>query len=200
MENTIEAIISLEWDFFDQVQNIGGRADCQDDFRTFFIMRKSQFLCWSEAMLESYYQGLIDYRAEGGNPVSLKYAYMMKYTSPQEYYAIADRLPAIPDSSEVLIDRITAIQTAWSEQFYASYPRLKARARPLHAAEDSADTVSSETYLRCELYTYSPRTLNLYYDYICSLEAKGKNIVEMILQCTFHFYGYASLEEAEASV
>ena len=28
---SISEIISIEWDMFQQVQNIGGRAECQDD-------------------------------------------------------------------------------------------------------------------------------------------------------------------------
>lgn len=32
---TAEEIIAMEWDFFDKVQNEGGRADCQDDYYTF---------------------------------------------------------------------------------------------------------------------------------------------------------------------
>ena len=31
----IDEIIQLEWEQFDKVQNVGGRANCQDDFKTF---------------------------------------------------------------------------------------------------------------------------------------------------------------------
>ena len=44
MNDIIQQIVDIEWAFFDQVQNIGGRADCQDDYPTFLIMRKRQFL------------------------------------------------------------------------------------------------------------------------------------------------------------
>ena len=40
-ETLVEKIVNLEWEAFDQVDNEGGRADCQDDFQTFSIMRKS---------------------------------------------------------------------------------------------------------------------------------------------------------------
>ena len=36
-------IVKLEWDFFQHVQHIEGRASCQDDFETFYLQRKSQF-------------------------------------------------------------------------------------------------------------------------------------------------------------
>ena len=42
MDVQIEKIIKLEWDMFQEVENIGGRASCQDDFETFEIMRRSQ--------------------------------------------------------------------------------------------------------------------------------------------------------------
>ena len=36
----LEAIIQLEWNMFQKVRNTGGRAGCQDDWETFYIMRK----------------------------------------------------------------------------------------------------------------------------------------------------------------
>ncbi|MBQ8212251.1 MAG: DUF4125 family protein, partial [Treponema sp.] len=44
----IEKIVALEWKQFDRVKIEVGRADCQDDFQTFSIMRKSQYLAWTE--------------------------------------------------------------------------------------------------------------------------------------------------------
>ena len=35
----IQRLIEREWTLFDKVRNIGGRASCQDDRKTFFIMR-----------------------------------------------------------------------------------------------------------------------------------------------------------------
>lgn len=43
----IQRLIEREWTLFDKVRNIGGRASCQDDRKTFFIMRGSQFLSWN---------------------------------------------------------------------------------------------------------------------------------------------------------
>lgn len=160
-------------------------------------MRKSQFLCWSEELLDSYWQDLLAYQKEYGNPVTLKYAYMMKYTSPAEYADIAGSLPAVSKTRENLVEKITRLQTVWTEDFYAAHPGLLKHARPIHSSEDTVYCVSSETYLRCELYTYSEKTLTLYDQYLHFLENGQMNLAEMILQRTFSLYGYSSIEEAE---
>jgi hypothetical protein len=46
MENIIESIIRMEWEFFDKVENEGGRASCQDNWETFSKMRRSQYMAW----------------------------------------------------------------------------------------------------------------------------------------------------------
>ena len=53
-EDKIFKIISIEWDMFQDVNNIGGRASCQDDYETFEIMRRSQYENWTEEMLDIY--------------------------------------------------------------------------------------------------------------------------------------------------
>jgi len=36
----VDEIVQLEWDFFQQVHHIDGRASCQDDFETFIYKEK----------------------------------------------------------------------------------------------------------------------------------------------------------------
>ena len=38
----INTIIDIEYAMFDKVESLGGRADCQDDKHSFYIMRCSQ--------------------------------------------------------------------------------------------------------------------------------------------------------------
>ena len=59
-DELINRIIDAEWAMFDEVDNIGGRAGCQDDGRTFYIMRYSNHCCLSERTLVSYYDDLTD--------------------------------------------------------------------------------------------------------------------------------------------
>lgn len=81
----IQRLIEREWTLFDKVHNIGGRASCQDDRKTFFIMRGSQFLSWNVPLLESYENDLRAAQAEGRNLLAEKYGYMMMWTSPKEF-------------------------------------------------------------------------------------------------------------------
>ncbi len=83
----------MEWELFDQVQNIGGRAVCQDNWSTFQIMRSSQLLPWPPELLSSYRDDLLEAKAAGRNPLSEKYGYMMERTCPEEYQKIRRLLP-----------------------------------------------------------------------------------------------------------
>ena len=63
MEHRIDRIIQMEFAMMDAVQNIDGRSSCQDDDRTFKIMRESQFRSWDDQTLERYEQDLVKPRS-----------------------------------------------------------------------------------------------------------------------------------------
>ena len=65
--SNIREIVEEEWRQFQKVNNQGGRASCQDDWKTFYIRRKSQFLVWPQEILDSYYDDLCKAREEGRN-------------------------------------------------------------------------------------------------------------------------------------
>ena len=92
-EALIDEVIEREWEQFQYVQNEGGRASCQDDHETFVIMRKSQFMNWTQELLESYRQDLIEAEAAHWNLLTEKYARMMESTAPERYAELADILP-----------------------------------------------------------------------------------------------------------
>ena len=48
----IQEIIKREWDFFQKVENIGGRASCQNNKPMFILMRESQYYAWNIELLE----------------------------------------------------------------------------------------------------------------------------------------------------
>ena len=155
MNPIIEQIVEMEWEMFQNVRNTGGRAACQDDFETFDVMRKSQFLIWDLPLLESYWQDLQEGKAQGRNLVMEKYAYMMESTAPKEYEAIATGLPKISEEKQAMVEQIVAIQVGWREEFAEKYPHLSGQARIIHTSEDTLYDISFETYLRGELKTYS---------------------------------------------
>ena len=87
----IEEIIKTEWDMFQHVNNIGGRASCQDDWETFHIMRTSQYENWTDDLLTTYQEFLQKSEREGRNLVAEKYGRMMKYTEPDYFKEMIER-------------------------------------------------------------------------------------------------------------
>lgn len=193
----IEKIVALEWKQFDVVQNEGGRASCQDDWNTFSIMRKSQYMAWKEDVLESFYRDLSEADARGWNLIMEKYARMMESTAPIRYKELKESLPVISEEKKNVSEQIIQIQVGWMETFAKAYPNMAGNARNIHTSEDTPFNTSYETYLRGELLTYSDETLALYGKMIVDLSREGKNLAKMIMTNTALLYGYESIEDAE---
>ena len=193
----LSSVIRTEWDFFDQVKNEGGRASCQDDWDTFELMRKSQFLTWPQSLLYSYGNDLLNARINHWNPIMEKYARMMEHTAPVKYQEIKDSLPPVSSQKAKMIAEIVPVQVAWMEEFHKKYPSLGMQTRLIHSDEDTTEETSFETYLRGELTTYSETTLSLYHEFIFRLVGEGKNLTHMTMAHTVRLYGYSSLEDAE---
>ena len=196
-DQLIETLIQLEWNAFDKVENIGGRADCQDDINTFTIMRKSQYLTWTDTMLQSYIHDFEVANRKDWNLITEKYARMMRSTNPSEYEQLKNNLPSLTDRQVEIIEEIVKIQVDWMEDFAIRYPNLASNSRSIHTYEDTPWNTSYETYLRGELSTYSEKTLKLYGDFIVTLLRDKENLAEMTMRNTTNLYGYTSLEEAE---
>lgn len=193
----IDKVILEEWNQFDKVKNEGGRADCQDNYETFYIMRKSQYLTWSDEMLESFYEDLVVARESGWNLITEKYARMMQSTNPAEYAKLEKTLPVINDDRIRIQEEIIKIQVDWMEDFAKSYPKLAENMRTIHTSSDTSFNTSYETYLRGELGTYSEKTMLLYTSYIIGLLKAGRNLAMETMDNTAMLYGYESLIEAE---
>jgi hypothetical protein len=195
-EDVIEKIIEIEWRMFQAVPNLGGRAACQEDFMTFEIMRFSQAMSWSGAVLESYLDDLTEAEKRGRNLLTEKYARMMKSTSPLEYARMEHLLPPLNDEVLPLIDEIVKIVLEWEEVLEKKFPYILKKGRPIHRSEDTPFVTSLETYLRGELSTYSLRTLQLYHEHLLKLKSENINGSEITLAQMVKQYGYPSLEEA----
>jgi len=196
----IDDIIALEWRTFDKVQNEGGRANCQDDFETFEIMRKSQFLCWDQETLSAYLADLQTAQKVGRNLIQEKYARMMASTAPAQYATFEHTLPALSESQRATIEAIIATQVAWRLDFAAAYPQMSSQARLIRTEEDTPYETSFETYLRGELGTYSETTLQSYKNMIDTYAKRGENITTSTMNQTAILYGYPDLATAEKSL
>jgi hypothetical protein len=195
-QSLITEIVEIEWSMFQSVPNIGGRASCQDDWKTFEIMRSSQAASWSEAALESYLNDLKHAEKSSRNLLTEKYAQMMKFTRPSEYARIEHLLPPIDPEVTELVDRILAIVLEWEKKLSQKYPNIMKKGRPLFRTEDTIFATSLETYLRGELVTYSRRTLELYLANVLQQCSENINGSEISLAYTVKRYGFKSLEEA----
>lgn len=192
-----ERLIKEEFANFTAVHNQGGRASCQDDPETFFIMRRSQFVCWSEELVDSWYNDLTDARMNRRNLLSEKYAWMMKQTAPAEFEKISRFLPKLSQETEQLIETVVKIEVEWMEQYSAQYPYMADGNRDIHSYEDSEYSTSFETYLRGELHTYSANTLALYADMVKQLYSQGESMSLMIMDAMVKKYGYKDIDDAE---
>ena len=196
-QTLVDKIVQLEWENFDQVKNEGGRADCQDDWGTFSIMRSSQYLTWTEEMIQSYIMDFEEAMSKGWNLITEKYGRMMESTAFSRYEEIKDQFPLLTEDKKAIIEEIVKIQVAWMEDFAIEYPHMAGNSRVIHTFEDTPYSTSFETYLRGEISTYSDKTLDLYGRFVVSYLQKGKNLTKDIMTNTALLYGYDSLDKAE---
>jgi hypothetical protein len=196
-EKLISRIISQEWKMFADVHNIGGRASCQDDPKTFKIMRHAQAMSWSKNTLESYLNDLKNAESCGRNMMTEKYARMMASTSPVEYNKIKQCLPPVDPEISDIIEVVIEQVLAWEEELIEQYPHIRKRGRSIYSRDDTINATSLETYLRGELLTFSLKTIKLYQQDVESYAADNKNMCEIILEETMKKYGIASLRAAD---
>ena len=158
----IQRLVALEWEFFQSTRNEGGRAPCQDDHETFWVMRTGQAMGWSEEMAAAWLSDLEAARTAGRNPVMEKYARMMAFTAPEAYVKLAHLLPPVEPEMEKLARALAGQTVAWAEAAAQRYPYLCASGRPIRSSADSAAVTSLETYCYGELLTCRPETLRLF--------------------------------------
>ena len=112
-DQLIRYILNMEWDMFTNVQNQNGRADCQDDYETFVIMRLSQLYIWDQDILASYFLDLMEAKEAGRNLMTEKYGYMMEQTDPEGYARIKDLLPEVSQEKRSMAQAIVRIYKVW---------------------------------------------------------------------------------------
>ncbi len=199
-EELVDEIARLEFEAFDKVKNEGGRASCQNDWSTFSIMRRSQYLTWDRVMLLQYLYDFYREYHRGHNLIEEKYGRMMESTAPEKYQEIKSHFPELTQEKKNIIEQIVGLQVKWMEEFSAGYPTLAGNARNIHTWEDTAEDTSYETYLRGELGTYSDKMLELYGRYVVEYARTGRNTAYEIMENSVKMYGYQDVETAEREI
>lgn len=193
-----EQIVAAEWAMFQNTHNKGGRASCQDDYRTFYKMRAAQFDAWSDEAAASYWEDLKTAEDAGRNLIAEKYLHMMKYTHPAEYEVQKHFLPALSEEKIALADEICAEMVAQTIPLREAFPHVGESGRPLFSSEDRCGFTSVQTYQLGELLTYSEKTLRLLKKHLFALKAEGRSLAREVTARSICSYGFSSLEEAEA--
>ncbi|MBR1701763.1 MAG: DUF4125 family protein [Lachnospiraceae bacterium] len=199
-EQLVDRIVKLEFEAFDKVKNEGGRAYCQNDWPTFSVMRKSQYLTWNRTMLLQYFYDFDREYRRGHNLITEKYARMMESTTPERFREMAENFPKLTEQQKAIIDQIVAVQMGMMEEFAEEHPKVAGNARNLHTYEDSIVDTSYETYLRGEISTYSDKMLQLYGQHVVGCLQAGINIARQTIENTARLYGYENLDKFEASI
>lgn len=199
-KNLMEKVVDLEWVMFQNVENIDGKASCQEDPKTFKIMRSSQFASWPKAALASYLDDLNEANRKEINLISEKYGRMMKSTSPSHYAKTEHLLQPLDSDNQKLIEKVVRIVLESEEELVKKYPYILKKGRPLYTSLDTPFVTSVETYLRGELSTYSKKTLELHYAHLLNEKSQNINASEITLEFMVRKYGYKSLEEANEAM
>lgn len=198
MKDTVRQIIDIEWEMFHNV-NRDRRENCQDQQRTFELMRNAQYDAWNEETRLSYLEDLKKAVADGRSLVREKYIHMMKNMEPENYEAFKSELKDVTDKKIALSEEIWSHLLAQTEKIREKYPVLALGGRPLHASEEKG-WASVETYQKGELLTFSEKTLELLLQHIKDLEAQGKDLAYMIQENSILCLGYKTMEEAEVAM
>lgn len=195
-KDLVDRIVVAEWEQFQKARNEGGEAECQHNWPTFEIMRKSQFYTWDEDVLVSYLEDLTEAAQNGWNMVAEKYARMMEHTAPDQYKLLEKNLPARSEMRRNLQEQLAKIYMQWMREMHERYPELMKTGRHISENEDSEWDTSSETYLKGEMGTYSEKTIQLYGRMMVARLKENRNQVEENMNYMVHFYGYKTLQQA----
>jgi len=194
----IDRIVSIEWEMFTAVNAGKARASCQEDRRTFDIMRVAQFETWSAEAAAFYLDDLETALATGRNLVVEKYINMMESTDPDGYKMLLTRLTLPTEKARALALELNDILLEQTRALFDDYPYVSGRSRPLYSEFDHFGT-SVETYQLGELLTYSENTLARLLAHVQTLAENGISYAKTVLENTVHFYGFESLDVAEAT-
>lgn len=152
-DEMMNEIVERELAMFLSTPNQGGTADCQQRPETFKLMREMAHSFHNDAFLQSYLHDLREAEKTGRNFMVEKYALM------------DDLIPPLSDSP--LLDEIANAESAWLEEAAQKYPAKIRR---------NGSNIFHK-YLRSELQTLSPASLDLYAEEMREAVRQGRNPV-----------------------
>ena len=174
-EAALAEIIERELAMFLATNNEGGVSVCQTRPDTFRVMRKMAHSAHDDALLASYLDDLRQAEIQGRNVMVEKYARM------------DDRLP--PLSTSPLLDQIADAEQAFLHDAQRRYP---------HVIKSNGQGMFRR-YLRCELETLSPRTLELYAAQVSRAQHEGRNLVVERHDYLMRLLGKGGIDVCEAA-
>lgn len=149
----LDEIIAREWKMFQATPNEGGVASCQQRPETFRMMRRMAHSVHGPEFLKSYLDDLREAESVGRNLMLEKYARM------------DNLIPPISESP--LLDYISNQEADFMDEAARKYPdRIR-----------NDDRHKFKNYLRSELETLSPKSLELYAAELKNAVAEGRNPV-----------------------
>lgn len=166
----IDKIIDLEESMFKAVK-VSEPSFCQERLKTFRVMREMTFSVWSVSCLNSYLNDLKVAIKSGRNLLTEKYARM-------------DNLIGVINNNP-LIEYIVSLERDWMLDLHDKYP---------HAISMQGNFTN---YTKCELETYSNKTLKAYYEGVKKAKLDGINLAEVRFLKMYKRFGYNSLQEIE---
>lgn len=174
-EAVLAEIIERELAMFLATNNEGGVSECQTRPDTFRAMRKMAHSAHEDVVLASYLTDLRQAEVDNRNFMVEKYARM------------DDRLP--PLSTSPLLDEIADAEEAFILEAQERYPHVM----------QSDGRGMFRHYLRCELETLSPRTLELYAAQIRRAREQGRNLAVERHDFLMRLLGKGGIDACEAS-
>ncbi len=167
----IERIVDIEQEMFRTV-NSSVHSPCQENLKTFRVMRRMHHSVLPAQVLHSYFDDLHRAQQAGRNFMTEKYARM------------ENRIPPLKQSR--FIDDIVNMEMNWMLEVAEKYP-----------GTFSGSGEMFRVYISCELETLSERTLQLLHNAVRKASLEKRNMVEERYNNLFRGFGYKSLADRE---